>query len=111
MEELIEADEKIKKVLERIPSDYFELVYRNTESEELSAQYIQAKAISSKFSDDALHVALATIFKVDLLVSWNFKHLVNYNRIVKYNAINLLNGYKQVEIRSPKEVVDNEEDI
>lgn len=111
IEELVEADDKIKKILDKIPSDYLEIVYRNLDADDLSNQYIQAKAISPKFTDDALHVALATIYGVDLLVSWNFKHIVNYNRIVKYNAINLLNGYKQVEIRSPKEVIDDEEDV
>lgn len=98
-------------VLKKIPTENIQIIKRNSESEDLSFQYINAKAISPKFSEDALHIAIATINNVDLLVSWNFKHIVNYNRILKYNAINLLNGYKHLEIRSPKEVLDDEEII
>jgi len=63
--------------------------------------------------DDAVHVATATSAGADLVLSWNFKHIVNYDRIHKYNAINLLNGYQQIEIRSPLEMTyeDENEDI
>jgi hypothetical protein len=50
-----------------------------------------------------LHIALATIHKADYLVSWNFKHIVNVQRIQNYNSINLKSGYKFLEIRSPRE--------
>jgi predicted nucleic acid-binding protein len=110
-EEIAGASEKIQNVLKKIPEENIQVIQRNKEAQDLSLQYINAKAISPKFSDDALHIAIATINNVDLLVSWNFKHIVNYNRILKYNAINLLNGYKHLEIRSPKEVVDEEEII
>ena len=59
--------------------------------------------------DDCLHIALATINKVDILVSWNFKHIVNIKRIHGYNSINLKNGYPRLEIRSPKNLIDYEE--
>ena len=54
---------------------------------------------------DCLHIALATICKVDVLVSWNFKHIVNLERIKEYNGVNLKNGYSVIEIRSPKELL------
>ncbi|MCX6148621.1 MAG: PIN domain-containing protein [Candidatus Kapabacteria bacterium] len=111
LEEIAGAGEKIQMILKKIPKENIQIINRNSESEDLSFQYINAKAISPKFSDDALHIAIATINNVDLLVSWNFKHIVNYNRILKYNSINLLNGYKHLEIRSPKEVLDDEEII
>lgn len=111
LEELIEASDNIKNVLNKISPANLEIIYRNTEAEELSAEYIKANAISPKFTDDAFHVALATISRVDVLVSWNFKHLVNYNRILKYNSINLTNGYKIIEIRTPKEIIDYEENF
>lgn len=58
--------------------------------------------------DDCLHIALATIHKVDILVSWNFKHIVNVYRIRGYNSVNLSLGYSTLEIRSPKDVISYE---
>jgi hypothetical protein len=49
---------------------------------------------------------LASIYKADVLASWNFKHIVNLNRIKGYNGVNLKYGYPVVEIRSPKELLD-----
>ena len=60
-------------------------------------------------ADDCRHIATATINKVDYLVSWNSKHIVNVFRIRGYNAVNLKNGYIQLDIRSPKEIVNNED--
>jgi len=50
-----------------------------------------------------VYIALATINHADFLISWNFKHIVNVQRIQGYNAINIKNGYKQLEIRSPRD--------
>lgn len=55
-----------------------------------------------------LYIACATISKVDYLVSWNFKHIVNVFRIRGYNSVNMRNGYIQLDIRSPKEIISNE---
>lgn len=54
---------------------------------------------------DAQHIAIATTLKVDSLVSWNFKHMVNFFRIRQYNSINLKFGYSTIDIRTPKEVI------
>ena len=51
-----------------------------------------------------MHIALATINKVDILVSWNFKHIVNIGRIRGYNSVNLKLGFTTLEIRTPKEI-------
>ena len=58
---------------------------------------------------DAQHIALATKSRVDVLVSWNFKHIVNLERIHGYNSVNLRRGYPQLEIRTPREVVGDED--
>jgi len=52
---------------------------------------------------------LATINRADVLISWNFKHIVNLKRIHGYNAVNLKLGYPILEIRSPKEIIDYED--
>ena len=61
---------------------------------ELQEQYIAAGIVTEKSIQDALHVAIATIAECDLIVSWNFKHIVHYDKIPKYNAIKILNGLK-----------------
>lgn len=71
----------------------------------LAEQYVQEGALTEKFISDAQHIAVATIERVDSLVSWNFKHMVNFFRIRQYNAINLKNGYPLIDIRSPREVL------
>jgi len=65
-------------------------------------------AISARMRVDALHIALATVARVDVLVSWNFKHIVNLKRIHAYNAVNLKHGYPLLEIRTPREVPGDE---
>jgi len=65
--------------------------------------------VSENYLADALHVALATVTGCDLIVSWNFKHIVNYRKIQQYNAVNALHGYGSIAIYSPLEVVDNED--
>jgi hypothetical protein len=55
-----------------------------------------------------IHIATATVHKIDLLISWNFKHIVNIERIRGYNSINIKNGYQAIEIRSPKDLISHE---
>jgi predicted nucleic acid-binding protein len=106
--ELIGAPENVKSLfqdLRLIP----ELVTITTEAISLANEYMREKVVGATSKDDCLHIALATINKVDILVSWNFKHIVNINRIRGYNAINILNGYPVIEIRSPKDIIDYED--
>jgi hypothetical protein len=71
--------------------------------------YVSAGIVSERWADDAGHVAAATIGGADLIVSWNFKHIVHFDKIRQYNAISLLNGYHEIDIRSPVEVIDYED--
>jgi predicted nucleic acid-binding protein len=71
----------------------------------LRQQYINAGVVTPKSAEDALHVAIATITQCNLIVSWNFKHIVHFDKIPKYNAVNTLNGYGQIGIYSPLEVI------
>ncbi len=77
----------------------------------LQQQYINSDVVTPKSSEDALHVAIATVTQCNLIVSWNFKHIVHFDKIPKYNAVNTLNGYGQIGIYSPLEVInyDNED--
>ncbi len=75
------------------------------EAIDLRNTYLQHKILSSLHTDDALHVALATISNSSMIISWNFKHIVHFDKIPLYNAINLLQGYPQIAIYSPLEVI------
>jgi hypothetical protein len=108
--ELEKAPEKVQKVLDSIPVAFKEHISFSEEKEDLANQYIQAGAVSMKFYEDALHIAIATVSRVDILASWNFKHIVNLDRIRKFNAVNLINGYPMLEIRSPREILKSKED-
>jgi hypothetical protein len=78
------------------------------EAEEPAATHIEDGAIGARMRADALHVALATVAGVDVLVSWNFKHIVSLKRIHACSAVNLKNGYPILEIRTPREVPGND---
>jgi hypothetical protein len=69
---------------------------------------MEQKIVSENYYGDALHIAVATVIGVDVLVSWNFKHIVNLNKIKSFNSVNIKEGYNILEIRTPREVIENE---
>jgi len=106
LEELERAPKEVREKLNEIPDKFVEKFNITDEIRNLTEQYMKQKIVSPKYRDDALHIATATIINVDVLVSWNFKHIVNFNRIRQFNSINILEGYKELEIRTPQEVLD-----
>ncbi len=104
LRELVPAPSRVRQLTESIPEPYLELVSLTEEQDILAQHYIQEGALTPKYESDAHHIAIATILKVDSLVSWNFKHMVNFFRIKQYNSINLKFGYTTIDIRTPKEV-------
>ena len=97
------APEKVKNLVKGIKEEYTEFIEVTEEAVELASAYIDEKVVGQTSFADCLHIAIATINKADYLISWNFKHIVNIERIEGYNSINLKKGYKQLEIRSPRE--------
>ncbi|MBU2601901.1 MAG: type II toxin-antitoxin system VapC family toxin [Actinobacteria bacterium] len=77
---------------------------------DLRDAYLQAGIVTPRYSDDALHVALATVSGCTLIVSWNFQHIVHFRKIPLYNAMNTLQGYQQIAIFSPQEVIQYEDE-
>jgi len=106
--ELENAPEKVKEHFLNINKDTTEYVEITEEINELAEEYVKEKVVGETSIDDCRHIACATINKVDYLISWNFKHIVNVFRIRGYNAINIKNGHIQLDIRSPKEIIKNE---
>ncbi len=107
--ELLTAPLKVKTYFAGIPKDCLEKVIVNDEILSLALRYVNEKVVGATSFDDCIHIATATINKVDILVSWNFKHIVNVYRIRGYNSINIRSNYISLEIRSPKEVLQNED--
>lgn len=107
LRELLAAPERVRELTQSIPDQYLELASLTQEQDTLAQHYIREGALTPKYESDAQHIAIATILKVDSLVSWNFKHMVNFFRIKQYNWINLKFGY--TNIRPPKEVIYGDE--
>ena len=82
----------------------------STEVEELRDAYLVESIVTPKYSNDALHVAHATIARADVIVSWNFKHLVNPFRIRGFNSVNMKQGYGSIIIMTPSDIVNTLED-
>ncbi|MDD5090789.1 MAG: PIN domain protein [Candidatus Wallbacteria bacterium] len=103
--ELRSAPAEVRNLLVDFPHEAVEL---NASSRMLADEYLKARVITRKQIADASHIAVATICRVDVLVSWNFKHIVNLPRIHGFNSINVKFGFPMLEIRSPREVLDYE---
>ena len=108
--ELLNAPPMVKGLLQQYEEDCLEHVPLIHEAEFLANCYISEKVVGATSLEDCQHIAIATINKVDVLASWNFKHIVNLTRIKGYNAVNLKNGYSTLEIRNPKELIIYEND-
>ncbi len=109
-EKLENAPTPVRELISRLKVEFSEFIDLTAEAVELATQYIAEKVVGPTSYADCLHIALATIYRADFLISWNFKHIVNVQRIRGYNAINIKNGYKQLEIRSPRDLMTYEDD-
>jgi predicted nucleic acid-binding protein len=105
IDEIQDAPERVKNKMYELLESKPELIAADIESDDLAKNYISEGVITENYYEDAQHIAIATIFKVDVLVSWNFKHIVNLHRIKQYNSVNLKKGYQMLEIRTPREIL------
>ena len=108
-DELINAPKKVKELLNSIPNEYKTKIELTEEAVMLGDTYIAENVVGKTSREDCFHIALATIHKADVLVSWNFKHIVNVMRIRGYNAVNIKLGYSTIDIRSPNEIINYED--
>ncbi len=106
--ELIKAPKNVKELLHKYSADKFERIELTEEAVKLANTYIEEKVVGKTSLGDCRHIAMATLYKVDVLASWNFKHIVNLERIKGYNSVNLRLGYQMIEIRSPKDLINYE---
>lgn len=103
--ELADAPERVRHFLQNIKKSFVEEIPLTQESTLLAETYINENVVGPTSRNDCLHIAIATVNNADVLVSWNFKHIVNAQRIKGYNCVNLRLGYNELEIVSPKTVL------
>jgi len=108
IQELGSAPAEVRRRLASVPESNIESLQLDAEAIELAEAYISAGVLTAKMRADAQHIAIATVGRVAVLVSWNFKHIVNLQRIHGYNSVNLRQGYQMLEIRTPREVLSDE---
>ena len=108
VQELAAAPADVRRRLAVVPEAHIETLQLDAEARELAEAYIVAGVLTARMRADAQHIAIATVARVDVLVSWSFKHIVNLQRIHGYNSVNLRKGYPMMEIRTPREVLSDE---
>lgn len=104
--ELKEAPAEIREVLAKLPAESVEIIEAPEEIAALRDAYIEEGVLSEVSIRDAAHVASASVADVDMIVSWNFKHIVHFEKIRGFHSVNLIKGYRMVEIYSPREVIE-----
>jgi predicted nucleic acid-binding protein len=107
-QELVDAPNDVKAFFDEM-LEYCEILPITVECLELRDYYISHKIVTPKSLDDALHVATASVHLCDIIVSWNFKHIVHYDKIKLYNAVNQIYGHREIFINSPSGVIYYEE--
>ena len=108
VQELGAAPAAVRRRLASVPEGHIETLQLGVEAGDLAEAYLSAGVLPARMRADAQHIAIATVARVDVLVSWNFKHVVNLQRIHGYNSVNLRKGYPLIEIRTPREVLFDE---
>ena len=101
------APENVRQFFAEI-KEFADFIAISEEALLLRQAYLEAGIVTSKSTADALHVVLATVAKCQLIVSWNFKHIVHFQKIPLYRAINMVNGYNEINIYSPPTVINYE---
>ena len=105
--EIARAPDEVVKIYQKLMEIGCEVLEITDDGERLADKYLSRKIVTPQYRNDALHIAIATINNIDILVSWNFKHIVHYEKIRMFNAVNLEDGYRMIEIYSPMEVVSH----
>jgi len=100
--------EKSDKMLQLVAEYGVKVLEPDEDANRLADLYVAEGVIPQKYLTDGLHIAIATVYGLDMIVSLNFNHIVKRKTLKMTGAINILNGYSAVEIYSPMEIVDDE---
>jgi predicted nucleic acid-binding protein len=105
LRELMEAPASVQQLLARLMQGEAERLEVSDGAMELHEAYLRTGIVSPRYANDALHVALATVARADVLVSWNFQHLVTPVRVRAFNGVNIAQGYGPIIILTPSDIV------
>jgi len=105
VQELIHSPVNVQDLLQKTINAGCERVPATEDAEYLRDAYIASHIVSERYANNALHVANATLFRADVIVSWNFKHLVNPANERAFNGVNIASGYGLITIMTPSDVV------
>lgn len=103
------SDKRAEELRTMVNQLDLEMLEDAPEVDVLAQAYVKAGLIPEKYFDDALHIALASYHEMDAVVSWNFEHMVRLKTIKGIPSVNILNGYRAIDIVSPLEVIGNDE--
>ena len=106
LRELDSAPGHVQEMLAQLPKENVETIELSEEVRRLRDAYVEMRVVGPASVDDAEHVASASVAGVDLFLSWNFKHIVRFDKITGFQAVNMLCGYRPIAIHSPREVVE-----
>ena len=101
---------KREKMLDLILKYDIPILETTEEAVRIADLYIEEKIIPQKYRTDGLHIAIATVNDLDMIISMNFQHIVKRKTKIGTGNINTLNNYRAVEIYSPMEVIEDEND-
>jgi predicted nucleic acid-binding protein len=110
IDEIAEAPEHVRALFGDMLAAGMVAVETPGEAFDLQQAYLDAGVVTARWADDALHVATATVADCAMIVSWNFRHTVHFQKIPLYNAVNVGHGYRALAIYSPLEVIGNDEE-
>ena len=103
--EITSAPDEVQEFFQRVVANA-SIAELTQEVLELRNAYLRAGVVTTKSTDDAAHVALATVAGCRMIISWNFKHIVHFQKIPRYNAVNALEGHRAIDIFSPSQIID-----
>ncbi len=105
LRELARAPEQVRQLLADLSNEHVEVLGQSAEVETLRDAYVESEVVGRSALLDAEHIAAASVAEVDLIVSWNFKHIVHFDKIRGYHGVNMVHGYRAIPIHSPSEVI------
>ena len=109
LQELTKAPVRVLGLLRSLPAEALVQLNLSREVIDLRNAYLAAGILDPQWTDDATHVAAATVARADAIVSWNFRHIVRLDKMKAYNAVNLMEGYGVLTIISPREVLPDDD--
>jgi len=103
------TEQKRVQLYQKLNEITFQILEKTNEVSSLAKEYITKGVLSEKSYDDCMHIAFAVVYDCDVIVSWNFRHLVNFKTINKVKVVNAINNYREISIVTPTMLLEEVE--